>query len=74
MLQYGFAQICSASVSPGRNGFSGHTGEAKFQTLQLISVLIPAVYSNAASFTKATAGSQDNTCHNTGKQAGNNTL
>ena len=46
------AQIFRASVSPGRNGFSAHVGDARFQDDQLISVLIPAVYRRAAASPK----------------------
>ena len=37
------AQTCRDKVSPGRNGFSGQTGEVISHTCQLISVLMPAV-------------------------------
>ena len=42
------AQMCRESVSPGRNGLSGQVGEARFQLLQLMSVLVLAVYKSAA--------------------------
>ena len=67
------AQICRASVSPGRNGLRGQVGEAKFQLDQLMFVLCPAVYSRAAASPKPRPAARITPVMMRGRQAGSST-